>query len=118
MIGTKTSIQKLSANDLKAFYQKFTPDKLTIYGGGKNEGRRLQKTYGKAPWQISVMKDFQSKPQPIGQPIEKPKFYAFNKDNAQTQVVMSFNIFNFKDERRPAFKLYSFCFEWLGWKAE
>lgn len=114
VIGTKTSIQKLSANDLKAFYQKFTPDKLTIYGGGKMKGGDYKKLMEKHLGKFLFMKDFRSKPQPIGQPIEKPKFYAFNKDNAQTQVVMSFNIFNFKDERRPALNYIVSALNGLG----
>lgn len=102
IIGTKTSIQKISVNDLKEFYQKFTPDKFTIYGGGKMRASQYKKLMEKYLGKFLFMKDFKSIPQPIEEPIEKPKFYALNKDNAQTQVVLQMNIFNFYDLRKAA----------------
>lgn len=114
VIGTKTSIKNLSANDLKAFYQKFTPDKLTIYGGGKMSGKDYKKLMEKHLGKFLFMQDFQSVPQPKAQLIVKPSFYAFDNGNAQIQVVMYFNIFNFNDQRRPALMYINSALNGLG----
>ena len=114
VIGSKTSIEKISVNDLKAFYQKFTPDKLTIYGGGKMKASQYKKLMEKYLGKFLFMKDFKSDSNPIGKPIEKPRFYAFNKDNSQSQVYLNMNIFNFYDKRRFALNYVDAAMNGLG----
>ncbi len=103
-LGDENVIKNMSKVKLEKFFEKYTPDKMVISGGGgisfKNFKAAVERNLGEFLFNGSKSDE----KEPLVKVTKKPKFVVKNFSGEQINVELRQHIFNENDNRRYALK--------------
>lgn len=100
VLGTPSTIAKMSINDLKYCLSLLTPDRLIIYGAGSIKFKEYKKIIEQHLAKIIFMKDYNALPNVEFRAVSKPKYFILDANKEQVQVSLMSDICDRSDYKK------------------